>query len=114
MEFLGEVPAMSAEEVETAVEKARIAAASWKRSSFDQRRLLLRVLLKYIVENQEAICKISATDSGKPMVDAAFGELIVTCEKIRWLLSEGGRWLKPEKRSSGVMVRFGSDMIPFD
>lgn len=38
------------------------------------------------------------------MVDAAFGELIVTCEKIHWLLSEGERWLRPEKRSPGRMM----------
>ena len=38
------------------------------------------------------------------MVDAAFGEVMVTCEKISWLIREGERWLKPEKRSSGVMV----------
>ena len=38
------------------------------------------------------------------MVDAAFGEVLVTCEKIRWLLSEGERWLRPEARSTGRMV----------
>ncbi len=38
------------------------------------------------------------------MVDAAFGEVLVTCEKIRWLLSEGERWLRPETRSTGRMV----------
>ncbi len=32
-------------------------AQVWRRSSFRQRRLLLRVLLKYIVDNQETICR---------------------------------------------------------
>lgn len=39
------------------------------------------------------------------MVDAAFGEVMVTCEKISWLLREGERWLRPERRSAGAMVR---------
>jgi hypothetical protein len=26
---------------------------------------------------------VAARDSGKPMVDAAFGEVLVTCEKIK-------------------------------
>ena len=39
------------------------------------------------------------------MVDAAFGEVLVTCEKVRWLLSEGERWLRPEARSTGRMVK---------
>lgn len=35
------------------------------------------------------------------MVDAALGEVLTTCEKIAWLLSEGERWLRPERRSVG-------------
>ena len=49
--------------------------------------------------------RVAARDSGKPMVDAAFGEVMVTCEKISWLLKEGERHLKPERRSAGAMVR---------
>ena len=40
----------------------------------------------------------------QPAVDAAFGEILVTCEKIAWLLGEGERWLLPEKRSAGKMM----------
>ncbi|CAI5972129.1 unnamed protein product [Closterium sp. NIES-65] len=39
--------------------------------------------------------------SGKVLVDAGFGEILTTCEKIAWLLNEGERWLKPEYRSVG-------------
>ncbi|OMO58461.1 hypothetical protein COLO4_34626 [Corchorus olitorius] len=35
------------------------------------------------------------------MVDASLGEIMTTCEKITWLLSEGEKWLKPEYRCSG-------------
>ncbi len=51
------------------------------------------------------LCSVSARDSGKPMVDAAFGEVIVTCEKLWWLIKEGERYLRPEARSAGYMVR---------
>jgi acyl-CoA reductase-like NAD-dependent aldehyde dehydrogenase len=73
----------------------------WAKSSFAQRRRLLRIIQRFILENQEAICKVSARDSGKPMVDAAFGEVMVTLEKIQWLCAEGERWLAPEQRSAG-------------
>ena len=43
-------------------------------------------------------------DSGKPMVDAAFGELMVTCEKATWIARRGEAALKPEHREPGVMV----------
>ena len=48
--------------------------------------------------------RVSARDSGKPMVDAAFGEVMVTCEKLAWLAREGERHLRPERRSAGAMV----------
>ena len=49
-------------------------------------------------------CRVAALDSGKPLVDAAFGEVMVTCEKAVWLLQQGERWLRPERRSAGRMV----------
>ena len=76
----------------------------WAKSSFSQRRQLLRIIQRFILENQASICAVSARDSGKPMVDAAFGEVMVTLEKIQWLCAEGERWLAPEARSAGVMM----------
>jgi hypothetical protein len=73
----------------------------WAKSSFAQRRRLLRILQRFILENQTSICAISARDSGKPLVDAAFGEVMVTLEKIQWLCAEGERYLAPEARSAG-------------
>lgn len=35
------------------------------------------------------------------MIDAVLGEILTTCEKIAWLLSEGEKWLRPESRSVG-------------
>jgi hypothetical protein len=53
-----------------------------------------------------AACRVAARDSGKPMVDAAFGELMVTCEKAAWLADQGERYLRTEWRQPGLMVRF--------
>nr|QVN32934.1 BADH-like protein [Citrus trifoliata] len=101
MKYLGYVPALSRAEVEERVAQARKAQKVWAKSSFKQRRQFLRILLKYIIEHQELICEISSRDTGKTMVDASLGEIMTTCEKITWLLSEGEKWLKPEYRSSG-------------
>lgn len=48
--------------------------------------------------NSCALIRISSRDTGKTMVDASLGEIMTTCEKINWLLSEGEQWLKPEYR----------------
>ncbi|KMZ68070.1 putative Aldehyde dehydrogenase [Zostera marina] len=101
MKYLGYFPALSPEEVKEHVAQSRIAQKEWSKSSFKQRRQFLRILLKYIIEHQELICEISSRDTGKTMVDASLGEIMTTCEKITWLLSEGEKWLKPECRASG-------------
>ncbi|XVE65516.1 hypothetical protein DITRI_Ditri08aG0005900 [Diplodiscus trichospermus] len=101
MKYLGYFPALTPAEVEERVEQARKAQKIWAKSSFKQRRRFLRILLKYIIEHQKLICEVSSRDTGKTMVDASLGEIMTTCEKITWLLSEGERWLKPEYRSRG-------------
>ncbi|OMO53543.1 hypothetical protein CCACVL1_28576 [Corchorus capsularis] len=101
MKYLGYFPALTPAEVEERVAQARKAQKIWAKSTFKQRRQFLRILLKYIIEHQELICEVSSRDTGKTMVDASLGEIMTTCEKITWLLSEGEKWLKPEYRCSG-------------
>ncbi len=41
--------------------RAKAAGEQWRRSSFRQRRQLLKIILKFIVENQEEICRYRGT-----------------------------------------------------
>jgi hypothetical protein len=51
------------------------------------------------------LLRVSARDSGKTPLEAVMGEIIVTAEKLRWLINEGEHVLKPQQRGAGVMVR---------
>ncbi|KAH0993093.1 hypothetical protein GBA52_004576 [Prunus armeniaca] len=113
MKYLGYFPALTPDEVKERVAQARKAQKIWAKSSFKQRRQFLRILLKYIIEHQELICEISSRDTGKTMVDASLGEIMTTCEKITWLLSEGERWLKPEYRCSGRSMLHKKSKVEF-
>ncbi|KAL3508163.1 hypothetical protein ACH5RR_033545 [Cinchona calisaya] len=113
MKYLGYFPALKADEVKERVAQARKAQKIWAKSSFKQRRQFLRILLKYIIEHQDLICEISSRDTGKTMVDASLGEIMTTCEKITWLLSEGERWLKPEYRSCGRSMLHKTAKVEF-
>ncbi|XP_077218151.1 aldehyde dehydrogenase 22A1 isoform X2 [Tasmannia lanceolata] len=113
MKYLGYFPALTPDEVKEHVAQARKAQKIWAKSSFKQRRLFLRILLKYIIEHQELICEASSRDTGKTMVDASLGEIMTTCEKITWLLAEGERWLKPEYRSSGWSMLHKRSKVEF-
>jgi len=57
MQSLGTVPAATPADVAKAIAACRVASREWARSSFAQRRALMRVLLKYTVDNQETICR---------------------------------------------------------
>ncbi|KAK2990245.1 hypothetical protein RJ640_014697 [Escallonia rubra] len=113
MKYLGYFPALKPDEVKERVAQASKAQKIWAKSSFKQRRQFLRILLKYIIEHQELICEISSRDTGKTMVDASLGEIMTTCEKITWLLSEGERWLRPEYRSSGRSMFHKKSKVEF-
>ena len=102
--FLGTERVSGAAEVKDCVKRAREAQRTWAKSSFAQRRKLLRILSRCTLDHAEEICRISARDSGKTTTDAAFGEVLVTLEKLSWLVDEGEKWLKPERRSSGRML----------
>ena len=103
MEDLGTAKVDTPADVEDAVRRARRAQHEWRRSSFAQRRRLLRTLLRFIVENTQTVARVACRDSGKTKVDAVFGEIAVTCEKLRWTIAHGERWLRPEYRDSGLM-----------
>jgi acyl-CoA reductase-like NAD-dependent aldehyde dehydrogenase len=53
---------------------------------------------QYILNHQDEIARAACLDSGKTMVDAGFGEVLVTAEKISWTLSHAESALKPELR----------------
>ncbi|XP_058000894.1 aldehyde dehydrogenase 22A1 isoform X2 [Hevea brasiliensis] len=94
VKYLGYFPALSP--TEHRVAQARKAQKVCAKSSFKQRRQFLRILLK-----------ISSRDTGRTMVDISLGEIMTTCEKITWLLSEGEQWLKPEHRFQNKEVGLG-------
>lgn len=103
MDYLGEVAAHSAEDVRKMVDRGRAAQKEWAKSTFAQRRQLLRVLQRFILENAETIATVACRESGKTLIDAMVGELTVTLEKLRWTSASGEKYLLPEYRDSGVM-----------
>ena len=104
LDYFGEVNAMTAEEVNATVERARTAQRSWKTSSFATRRLLMRTMRRYISENQVNCARVAVRDSGKTLLDALIGEVLVTCEKLVWLENSGEQLLSKEYRETGRMM----------
>ncbi|MDD3445594.1 MAG: aldehyde dehydrogenase family protein [Zavarzinia sp.] len=101
---LGEVPVATPEDVRATVERARKAQAAWGRTSFATRRAVLRHLLDVVIERMDDICKAVVEDSGKTFENALLGEVMPVCNKIRWVMKNGEKHLKPEKMPSGMLL----------
>lgn len=104
LQHLGEVKAMTAKDVNELCSKAAKAQKEWVKTSFAQRRRVLRTMQKYIVDHIDDICRVCARDSGKPRVDALLGEVMTTCEKIRCINANGELWLRKSYRPTGPMM----------
>uniref|UniRef100_A0A6S8YE02 Aldehyde dehydrogenase domain-containing protein n=1 Tax=Ditylum brightwellii TaxID=49249 RepID=A0A6S8YE02_9STRA len=116
LQHLGEVPAMTKEDVDAICAKAAKAQKSWSRTTYAQRRLVMRTIQKYIVNHVEDICRVCTRDSGKPKVDALLGEVMTTCEKIRTINANGEEWLRRQYRPSGPMMMHKTayvEYVPF-
>ena len=52
-------------EIQTKIQRAKNAQVSWTETTFAQRRRVMRSLLKWLVENQEACARVACRDTGK-------------------------------------------------
>lgn len=104
LDYFGSRPAMDAAEVNKIVASARVAQHEWKKSSFDKRRLLMRTMCRFFTENQETCARVAVRESGKTLLDALIGEILVSCEKLTWLADSGEQCLQREYRDTGRMM----------
>ncbi|SAL95194.1 hypothetical protein [Absidia glauca] len=104
--LIDKIPAPTVADVNEALDRARLAQEKWAKTTFDQRRAVLNSLLAFVLEHQETICRVGARDTGKTMVDAALGEVITTCAKLRWTIDNGEATLADDYRSPGLMMMY--------
>ncbi|TNY18946.1 meiotic sister-chromatid recombination aldehyde dehydrogenase [Rhodotorula diobovata] len=113
-QHLATVPALNGDEVRERVGKAAQAQRGWRDSSWTRRRRVLRSLLEWTVNEAEALSKVASRDSGKTLVDAAFGEILTTCEKLRWLLANAESALAPEYRPTNLVLAHKVSKVVFE
>lgn len=103
-ESLATMPAATPADVAAAIERAREVQKAWGQSRYAQRRAVLRHLLDLILERVDEICEAVVTDSGKTHENALLGEIMPVCNKIRWVIKNGEKHLKPERVPSGLLM----------
>ncbi|WPG97979.1 aldehyde dehydrogenase [Acrodontium crateriforme] len=100
--------------IDRIINKATDAQRSWAATSFAQRRQVLKTLLKYVLENQDVIVRAACLDSGKTRVDALFGEVLVTVEKLKWTIDHGERALTPERRPTNLLMFYKHNQVRYE
>lgn len=113
-QFLGLVNPSSPAAIDRAIAAAAAAQAEWATTSFAQRSAVLRTLMRHVLDAAEDICRVAALDSGKTMVDAQLGEILVTVERIRWTLRHGQDALSPESRPTNLLMAYKRNTVRYE
>ncbi|KAI1300433.1 Aldehyde/histidinol dehydrogenase [Xylaria venustula] len=113
-QFLGFVNPSTPAGLDRAIAQAAAAQEKWAKTSFAERRRVLRSMLQHILDNQEQICRVSSLDSGKTMVDAQLGEIMVTAEKLQWTIKHGEKALRPSKRPTNLLLSYKKGTVHYE
>ncbi|EED19239.1 oxidoreductase (Msc7), putative [Talaromyces stipitatus ATCC 10500] len=108
------IPLATRESVDKAVQDAKRAQVEWAQTTFAQRRRLLKTLLKYVLDHQDDIVTACCLDSGKTKVDASFGEILVTAEKLKWTIDHGEKALTPQNRPTNFLMMYKKNTVRYE
>jgi len=97
-QLLGKFKSKTESDIDDMIERANIAQLKFNDSSIQRRIRILKSLRGYILENQESIARVACRDSGKTMLDASMGEILVTLEKLAWVIEHGPATLQRSTR----------------
>ncbi|PPR05997.1 hypothetical protein CVT26_005719 [Gymnopilus dilepis] len=111
---IGTFLADNEQEIESKIKRAAEAQKKWKHTTFQQRRRVVRSLLKWLVENQDVCARVACRDTGKTLIDAALGEVLTTCSKAEWLMKHGESYLRPETRHSNFMMFYKKSQVIYE
>lgn len=75
---------------------------------------MLRCIQDFIMENQDEICRVACLESGKTMIDAMLGEILVTVEKLRWTILHGEKALRPSRRPTNLLMAYKKNTVQYE
>jgi acyl-CoA reductase-like NAD-dependent aldehyde dehydrogenase len=106
-EEIGRVPVLSAEEVTAAVAASRAAFASWRRTNFSDRRLLVMAARDVILAELDEIAELISRESGKPIGEAIALEIAPVLDLMQWIAKRAEKMLQPKRFGIGLFGMLG-------
>ena len=104
---VGRVPQTSAEDVQAAVAASRRAFASWRKTSFSERRRLVMKAREVILSELDEIARLISAESGKPVAEAISMEIAPVLDLMQYFARNAERLLRPRKVSIGLYSLLG-------
>ncbi|EGC29775.1 aldehyde dehydrogenase [Dictyostelium purpureum] len=101
---MGIIKSLKTDEVKTCLKAAQVAQAEWGKTSFDERRQILQDFIDMFIKNENELVEASMRDTGKTRFEATFGEILTSCEKLRYLIQNGENALKTEERKVPMLM----------
>ncbi|KAK5943866.1 Meiotic Sister-Chromatid recombination aldehyde dehydrogenase [Knufia obscura] len=101
-------------DIDRAIARAAEAQKDWAKTTFTERRKVLNTLLRFVVDNQDSIVKAACLDSGKTKIDASFGEILVTAEKLQWTIKHGEKALKASRRPTNLLMCYKKNYVTYE
>ena len=80
----------------------------------DSRCNIFPAICRYVLDHQEEIVAACCLDSGKTKVDASFGEILVTAEKLKWTIDHGEKALMAESRPTNFLMMYKKNMVLYE
>ncbi|WP_116204904.1 aldehyde dehydrogenase family protein [Amycolatopsis circi] len=102
-EVVGTYPVHTADEVGTAVERARAAARWWDGLGFAGRAERLQRWKGVLTRRLPQLCQVVRDETGKPIADAQL-ESVLAIEHIAWAAKNARKVLGKHRRSSGLLM----------
>ncbi|KAK3363523.1 Aldehyde/histidinol dehydrogenase [Lasiosphaeria hispida] len=113
-QFLGLVNPSTPNAIDRAIDQAQEAQIEWAKTTMPQRRAVLRSILQHVLDNQEGICRVACLDSGKTLLDAQLGEILVTTEKLQWTIKHGEKALRPSRRPTNLLMAYKRNTVHYE
>src|SRR5689334_7430376 len=101
---LGELPCASADEVHTAVRRAKAAQPAWQATPVHERVVLLRRFQQLLSERREDIARLICREAGKPTAEALATEVLVVNDAAQFCIRHAPRFLSDTRVPHGNPV----------
>ena len=89
-DVVGNVPSLSANEVETVIEASNAAFQQWRKLTAADRSKILRKWFDLMIANADDLAMIMTSEQGKPLKEAK-GEILYAASFVEWFAEEAKR-----------------------